>query len=140
MEAGAYGCVVNADAFQINLAAAWAGILAGFISGLGLGLFFHRDGWLGGYASHRRRLYRLAHISFFGLGAANLLFFFTAQSLAAAGPLLAMASWAFLAGAISMPVCCVIMAHWPRARMLFAVPVVSLIAAGALTLSQILKP
>jgi hypothetical protein len=76
---------------QINLLAAWIGILLGFLSGLALGLFFHRDDWLGGYGSFRRRLYRLAHISLFGLGAINFFFYFTARALPA-GPLLSYAS------------------------------------------------
>src|SRR6266436_1502559 len=63
---------------QLNLIAAWSGILAGFVSGLLLGLFFHREDWLGGFGSFKRRLYRLAHISLFGLAIVNLMFYFTA--------------------------------------------------------------
>jgi hypothetical protein len=48
-----------------------------------LGLYFHDENWLGGYASFRRRMYRLAHIPFFGPGAVNLLFYFTAAQLSA---------------------------------------------------------
>jgi hypothetical protein len=33
-----------------------------------------------------------------------------------------------------MPVCCVVMAHFPKAHLIFSVPVLSLITAGALTL------
>jgi hypothetical protein len=44
----------------------------------------------------------------------------------------------FIAGAIAMPTCCVLMAHLPRARLLFAVPVISLIAGGTLTLALLL--
>ena len=124
---------------QINLIAAWIGILLGFLSGMVLGLFFHRENWLGGYASLPRRLYRLAHISFFGLGAVNLLFFFTARTLALSGPLAEVASWAFLVGAVSMPVCCVVMAHFPRTQPIFGVPVLSLIAGGALTLLALVR-
>jgi hypothetical protein len=38
-----------------------------------------------------------------------------------------------------MPVCCVVMAHFPKAHMIFAVPVVSLIAGGILTLMEVIK-
>ncbi|HTL59856.1 MAG TPA: hypothetical protein VL361_29565 [Candidatus Limnocylindrales bacterium] len=117
---------------QLNLLLAWAWILLGFLSGLGLGLFFHREQWLGGYASLKRRLYRLCHISFFGLGALNLCFVLTVPMLDLSARLLATACWAFIAGAVSMPVCCVIMAHFPSARMLFALPIVSLLLAGVL--------
>lgn len=64
---------------NLNLVLAWLWILLGFVSGMVLGLFFHRENWLGGYGSFRRRMYRLAHISFFGLGAVNLLFWLTLQ-------------------------------------------------------------
>ena len=119
---------------QINLLLAWLWILLGFVSGMVLGLFFRDEHWLGGYASFKRRMYRLAHISFFGLGAVNLLFYFSVKSLPAGGSLAGFASWAFVVGAVAMPVCCVLMAHFPKAQLLFAVPVLSLIAGGALTL------
>src|SRR5882757_8842390 len=115
---------------QINLLAAWAGMLLGFLSGLALGLFFHREDWLGGYGSFTRRLYRLGHISFFGLGAVNFFFYFTARAMPSS-TLLALASSAFIAGAITMPICCLIMAHFPNTRSLFALPVVSLVTGGA---------
>ena len=121
---------------QINLLVAWAGMLLGFLSGLALGLGFHREDWLGGYGSFTRRLYRLAHISFFGLGAVNFFFYVTARAMPP-GTLLALASSAFIAGAITMPICCLIMAHFPNTRSLFALPVFSLITGGALTLAAI---
>jgi len=124
---------------HLNLIAAWLGILLGFVSGLWLGLFFQRDNWLGGYASLKRRLYRLAHISCFGLGAVNLLFYFTALSLPAGTRALAIASRAFIAGAIAMPICCCLMAHVPRARPLFAIPVLSLLLGAVLTLNAIVR-
>jgi hypothetical protein len=124
---------------QINLVAAWMGILAGFVSGMVLGLFFHRDDWLGGYGSFKRRMYRLGHISLFGLGAMNLFFYLTTRTLAA-GPMLAVAGWGFLSGAVTMPACCVVMAYFRKAQALFAVPVLSLIAGAVLTLASILQP
>jgi hypothetical protein len=122
---------------QLNLILAWLWIVLGFGSGLFLGVNFHREDWLGGYSSLRRRLYRLAHISFFGLGAVNLMFYFTARTLGLSGSMHAAASWALVVGAVSMPLCCVLMAHVPRARALFALPVLSLIAGGTLTLLQL---
>jgi hypothetical protein len=124
---------------QINLVFAWGGILLGFLSGMVLGMFFHGENWLGGYASFKRRMYRLTHISFFGLGVVNLLFCLTVQNFSLAGPLVHFASLAFITGAIAMPVCCVVMAHFPKAHMIFAVPVVSLIAGGILTLMEVIK-
>lgn len=120
----------------INLLVAWTWILLGFVSGMGLGLKFHQPDWLGGYASLKRRLYRLGHISFFGLGAVNLLFHFTTKGWPASTSL-SIASAAFVIGAVTMPVCCALMAHWPRLQPLFAVPVISLLIGGVLTIGEI---
>jgi hypothetical protein len=120
---------------ELNLLVAWLWILLGFISGLVLGLFFQRESWLGGYASFKRRMYRLAHISFFGLGFVNFLFALTPKNIPATGPLVEIASWTFVLGALTMPLCCVVMAHYPKAQMIFAVPVVCLIFGGGLTLT-----
>jgi len=124
---------------QINLLLSWLWILLGFVFGMVLGLFFHGEIWLGGYASFKRRLYRLGHISFFGLGAVNLFFWLTVRTLPASSSLLPVASWTFVVGAITMPVCAVIMAHCPKAHMLFAVPVLCLIAGAVLTLTLVVQ-
>src|SRR6266567_899614 len=118
---------------QINLLAAWLGLLLGFASGLVLGLFFRREDWLGGYASFRRRLYRLGHISFFGLGIVNLCFYFTANALPISGLGMMIASWAFVIGAVTMPICCLVMAHFPKAHLIFGAPVLSLLLGGIIT-------
>ncbi len=119
---------------QSNLVLGWLWVLLGFITGMVLGLFFQGETWLGGYTSLRRRMYRLGHISFFGLGAVNLLFWLTVKALSASSEMLTAASWLFVAGAVTMPVCCVLMAHFPKLHLIFSVPVVSLIAGGVLML------
>ncbi|HMP84237.1 MAG TPA: hypothetical protein PKA41_16185, partial [Verrucomicrobiota bacterium] len=103
------------------------------------GMFFHRDNWLGGYGSLKRRMYRLGHIAFFGLGAVNLMFWLTVKIAGLSGTLAGIASWAFVVGAITMPLCCGVMAHAPKLHMIFAVPVISLLIGGALTLTLILR-
>ena len=85
-------------------------------------------------------MYRLGHVSFFGLGAVNLLFWLTMRSVSSEGWLVHIASLAFIVGAVAMPVCCVVMAHLPGAHLIFAVPVVSLILGGVLTLTLIAQP
>ena len=125
--------------FNLNLFLAWLWILLGFVSGMLLGLFFRGEQWLGGYGGFKRRMYRLGHISFFGLGAVNLLFWLTAQSLFPLAPLATVAAWALIVGAITMPICCVVMAHFPKAHSIFAVPVLTLITGGVLTLLEIIK-
>jgi hypothetical protein len=124
---------------QLNLLLAWIGILLGFISGGLLGLKFHREDWLGGYGSFKRRLYRLGHISFFGLAIVNLAFYFTAQKFLAPGLAANVASWGFVGGAVSMPICCFVMAHNAKLQALFAIPVCSLLVGGILTLWEVIK-
>ncbi len=124
---------------QLNLLLAWLWVVLGLISGAVLGLNFHREDWLGGYASLRRRLYRLGHISFFGLALINLMFYFTARTMAPTTTALDVASWGFLIGALTMPVCCLVTAHWPRGRAFFVVPVASLITGGLTTLWEVAK-
>jgi len=125
------------ESVGVNLIAAWAGLLLGALSGLALGMGFHREDFLGGYASHCRRLYRLAHISFFGLGAINGFFWLTASLSGVQGPLIHSASIALLIGAIAMPVCCVLMAHKPRTRLLFSVPVLAIVYGTGATLQTL---
>lgn len=120
-----------------NLTLAWAWILLGFLSGAALGMGFHQEKWLGGYASHKRRLYRLAHISFFGLALMNLMFWMTTRGFEEIRPGATVAGWGFIVGALTMPVCCVVMAHWPKLRGLFVVPVASLVTAAAITLWEV---
>lgn len=113
---------------SLNLLAGWIAVLAGVVSGAVIGLFFHRDDWLAGYSSFRRRMTRLGHISFFGLGLVNILF---AVSVAAVGlPTLhaQIASAGLIVGLVSMPSCCFLTAWRKPFRHLFPVPV-----AGVLT-------
>ncbi len=114
----------------------WTWIGLGMLSGALLGLGFHKDHFLGGYASWTRRLLRLGHVSFFALGALNVLFASVAMRLDLTGNLMDGASIAFIAGGVLMPACCALAAFLPRARHLFAAPVLALIAgAGATTLA-----
>lgn len=124
---------------QLNLAFAWLWMLVGFISGMLLGMGFHKAGWLGGYDSLQRRLYRLGHIACFALGSLNLMFYLTATAVPLGGTAVTVASVCFIIGAVAMPVCCVLMAHWPRLHLIFAVPVVSLLVGGVITLLEVLK-
>ena len=109
----------------LNLIAGWLGILAGVLSGAVLGLFFHRDDWMGGYGSYRRRLARLGHIAFFGLGFMNLIYAATAAQLPLTGQDLTIASWALILGAATMPPCCFLSAWRKPLRHLFPIPVLS---------------
>lgn len=123
---------------NLNLLVAWLWILLGFLSGMLMGFFFHREEWLGGYASHKRRMYRLAHIAFIGLGLVNLCFYLTIRAMGREGNV-SLASWAFVAGAVTMPICCIAMAHAPKTRPLFSVPVLSLLLGAGLTFWRTLQ-
>ena len=109
---------------RVMLVTGWSGMLGGVLSGAALGLYFHRENWLGGYASFRRRLARLGHISFFGLGFLNLLLAFTNQLFALPDRAASVAAGALIVGAVAMPTCCFLAAWRPSFRHLFAVPVV----------------
>jgi hypothetical protein len=124
---------------QINLLLAWLWILLGFLSGMVMGMFFHRENWLGGYASFKRRMYRLGHISFFGLGVLNLMFYLTVQHFALSGLMVNMASLAFVVGAITMPVGCLIMVHFTKPVLVFTVPVTSLLVGAFLIFMELIK-
>lgn len=130
---------MNITVPNLNLVLAWSWILLGFVSGMILGANFHREDWLGGYSSFPRRLYRLGHISFFGLGTVNLMFYLTVHNLPALGSSVVSASWAFIVGGITMPICCLGTAHNPKFRMFFAIPVASLIVGGSLLLWEVIK-
>jgi hypothetical protein len=122
---------------EVNLTACWLGIVMGIVSGMILGIGFLNDRFLGGYSSPRRRLFRLAHISFFGLAFLNLVFWLTVRlgnsDVARLGP----ASTAFLIGAATMPAVCVLTAFWKPARHAFALPVLSLLYGASATLFQL---
>ncbi|HUK81358.1 MAG TPA: hypothetical protein VLZ12_01880 [Verrucomicrobiae bacterium] len=102
----------------MNWYAGWWLILAGLASGAALGLFFHRDNFLGGYGSFRRRMLRLGHIALCALGMLNLIVGLSARS----SPLL-------VAGSVMMPAVCFLTAWKEKCRHLFIIPVLTLVAA-----------
>ncbi|UCF09321.1 MAG: hypothetical protein JSW65_04460 [Candidatus Bipolaricaulota bacterium] len=123
---------------ELNLVFAWVWVCVGILYGAALGSRFHEEGWMDGYGSFRRRLYRLAHVAIFALAMLNLLFHFTARSLEGASVAVPIASLAFVIGAVFMPVCCLLVAHRPKLRMAFAVPITSLLLASVLTAWQVI--
>lgn len=111
-----------------NVLFAWSWVLCGLISGTGIGLFFHRQDWMGGYASWPRRMVRLGHISFLGTGLLNLAYGLCVVVLPVS-PQPRFASAAFIVGAVTMPFVCFLSAWNDRCRHLFFIPVVSLLLA-----------
>jgi hypothetical protein len=112
----------------INLYAAWIGFLLGALAGATSGLFFDREDWLGGYADWRRRMVRLGHISFFGIGLLNLGFYLTVEAVGIQEGI-RIPAILLMVGAVAMPLVCYLSAHRKGFRHLFFVP------AGAVTLA-----
>ncbi len=116
------------DFTQLHLVLGWSSMLMGALSGAVIGLFFHREDWAGGYSSFRRRMLRLGHIAFFGLGILNLLFGVTLQFVTLPDIYLRIASIGFISGALTMPLCCLLAAWHKNFRHLFPIPVISIFA------------
>lgn len=127
------GAGTMADA---NLYAAWVAMLLGGIAGAVQGLWFHDEAWLGGYGSWPRRMLRLGHISFFGLGLINLAFALTARSLELVDGLY-WPSRLLIAGAVTMPLICYLSAYRKPFRHLFFIPALSVIVATGLFVARL---
>lgn len=99
-------------------------MLLGCIAGAIPGLFFHQPTWLGGYDSWQRRMLRLGHIAFFGLGFINALFALTAMARdlrsGLAGP-----SGLLLTSLATMSLVCYLSAWKTFFRHLFFIPALS---------------
>ena len=114
---------------QINLGVGWIAILIGLLVGAAIGMFFHREDWLDGYGSWRRRMLRLTHIALIGTGLLNIAFALSASVLTIDPP--RAASILFIVGAVTMPAVCALSAWQRMFRHLFFIPVVSLLLATA---------
>jgi hypothetical protein len=111
----------------------WVSVLLAFGTGAAIGLFFHREDFLGGYVSFRRRIVRLGHIAQAALGMMNVIYAMSPWPTAErweAGP----ASIAFVVGGISMPLVCFLSGWRESFRHLFFIPVTALVLAVGLTL------
>jgi len=120
-----------------NFYAAWIGIALGFISGAIIGLFFHKEEWMGGYNSWERRIVRLGHISFFGLAFINFMYALsnTYLKIEEQFPII---SILLIIAAISMPSVCFLSAYKKNFRNLFFIPTTSLIVGSLLYIYEIL--
>jgi len=115
---------------SFHLYFAWIWILVGLVSGAVIGMFFHDEAWLGGYASWRRRMLRLGHVAFLGTGLLNFAFALSVDHVGlerAPG----VPAVLLVVGAVTMPLVCFLSAWRKGFRNFFAVPVVSLIVASA---------
>jgi len=112
---------------EVNLYAAWVGMLLGGVLGAIQGLFFHKEEWLGGYGFWTRRMTRLGHISFFGIAFINIAFVGTSEVLDIEQQV-SIPSALFIIGAIGMPLICYLSAFKKPIRHFFFIPALSIIA------------
>jgi hypothetical protein len=124
---------MTAPPHGLNWQFGWWLVLSAFLTGALLGLFFHRDDFLGGYHSFRRRLLRLGHIAQAALGLMNVLYGLSPWPDPAAREAV-VAAWGFLIGGVAMPAVCFLTAWKKPFRHLFFIPVTALIVAAAATL------
>jgi hypothetical protein len=115
------------EVVKINIYAVWIGFLLGIIAGAIQGSFFHKEDWLGGYKSWRRRMTRLGHISLFGIAIINLAFVFTVYALDIKQSIF-IPSILFIIGAVTMPLVCYLSAFKKFFRNFFFIPVLSILA------------
>jgi len=113
---------------QVNAIAAWIGIGLGVVSGSVTGLRFHSETWLGGYGTWPRRMVRLGHIAFFGIGLLNLAYTLTIDALHWPAPPAA-CGWALAITILLMPGICYLSAWHKPLRNLFPIPVACVLAA-----------
>ena len=123
----------------MNLIAAWTGILLGLLAGVVMGLFFHKEDWLGGYNSWPRRLFRLGHIAFFGIAFLNFAFVITIQSASVPSAVFAWPGALLVVAQFTMPLVCLLAGIKKPMRHLFFVPVISAVGGAALTLVALLS-
>jgi hypothetical protein len=123
----------------LNIQAAWIGFLLGALAGVVSGLFFHQSEWLGGYGSWQRRMIRLGHVAFFGIGLLNLSFALTARTVGLEAGLQA-ASVLLIVGGFTMPAVCYLSAWKPGFRHLFFIPAGSVTVALALFAWRLVAP
>ena len=117
----------------LNWYAGWTLVSLAFVTGALIGLGFHREEFLGGYQSLRRRMTRLGHIALAALGLMNVVYALSPWPLDGTWQA-SVAGVAFIVGGISMPTICFLTAWREPWRSLFFIPVVSLLTAVVATL------
>ena len=114
---------------ELNVYAAWMGMMFGALTGAVQGLFFHKEDWMGGYGSWPRRMTRLGHIAFFGIAFVNLSFAVTVHILEIDPESVFLASILLVVAQIGMPLLCYLSAFMKPMRNLFFIPVLSVVGA-----------
>ncbi len=119
-----------------NRLVAWSGFCLGVLSGSLMGLWAFGGPidppiWIGDYDDTPRRLIRLAHISFFGIGYLNLLLARELPGLDLGGRSKALASWCMNAANILLPLLLFAAAIYGPLKYLLPIPVTATLIALA---------
>lgn len=117
----------------LNFIAGWWLILAAFVGGAVIGLGFHREDFLGGYGSFRRRLLRLGHVALAALGLINVVYGLSPGAGARAD----LPGLLLVGGAVAMPSVCFLAAWRPPFRAFFFIPLTLLVAAVILIVFRV---
>ena len=122
---------------DLNLWACWVGFLMGGLTGAMIGMGFAKETFAGGYGSWPRRLMRLGHIAFFGIGLLNLSFAVTTLFPGWDAPP-AWSAYALASAIILMPGACFLSAWQKPFRHLFFLPVLAvLIGVGGMIFGRL---
>ena len=117
----------------------WISVLGGLVMGLVMGIKFQREEWLGGYGAFPRRMVRLAHVALVALGMINIQFAQSAARLHLGPQVESVASLAFIAAAVLMPACCLLLAARRKHFEIFAAPIVCLATGLILTVGGLIQ-
>ena len=118
----------------MNRTIGWCSLAAGVATGLVMGLWSF-DGpmttpaWLGEYGDTSRRLARLGHIAFFGLGFINILLARELPQSALSGRARRIASRHMNFGNVVLPITLFIASVWRPAKFALAIPATAVFVA-----------
>ncbi len=106
-----------------NIAVGWCGMGLGALLGMTFGLWAADRHWAGGYGSFRRQAMRLGHVAAFALGIINVLYGVCGPRLGLLPPwALPVGGLAMIAGALLMPLVCLLSAWREPCKYLFPIP------------------
>jgi hypothetical protein len=124
--------------FSRNRSVGWASLAVGIAVGLVMGLWsfdgpLQPPAWIGEYADTARRLVRLGHIAFIGLGLVDILLEreLVRSSLGQTGR--SIASWSMVVGNVLLPITLFASAAYRPVKYFMAVPAGSVFVALVLT-------
>jgi hypothetical protein len=120
--------------YSRNRLVGWTSLAVGVAVGLVIGLWsfdgpMRPPAWIGEYADTSRRLVRLGHIAFIGLGLIDILIERELERSALAPAARAVASWSMVVGNVLLPVTLFAAAAYRPFKYFMAVPAMSVFLA-----------